>query len=49
MLARAHGDPAEAWPLWLLSGATVLLVWRTKLHLLWMLGTGAVLGALGWV
>ena len=49
VLARAHGDPAEAWPLWLLSGATVLLVWRTKLHLLWMLGTGAVLGALGWV
>ena len=49
VLARAHGDPAEAWPLWLLSGATVLLVWRTKLHLLWMLGAGAVLGALGWV
>jgi chromate transporter len=27
----------------------VLLVWRTKLHLLWMLGAGAVLGAIGWV
>ena len=49
VLARTNGGPAEAWPLWLLSGATVLLVWRTKLHLLWMLGTGAVLGALGWV
>ena len=49
VLSRAHGGPAETWPLWLLSGATVLLVWRTKLHLLWMLGTGAVLGALGWV
>ena len=49
VLARAHGDWTTDWPLWLLSGATVLLVWRTKLHLLWMLGTGAVLGALGWV
>jgi chromate transporter len=28
---------------------TVVLVWRTKLHLLWMLGAGAVLGAVGWV
>ena len=49
VLARAHGGPAAAWPLWLLSAATLVLVWRTKLHLLWMLGAGAVLGALGWV
>ena len=49
VLARAHGDPAEAWPLWLLSAATVLLVWRTKLHLLWMLGAGAVAGGMGWI
>jgi len=27
----------------------MLLVWRTRLHLLWLLGAGAVLGALGWV
>ncbi len=50
VLARAHGGPASgAWPLWLLSGATLVLVWRTRLHLLWMLGAGAVLGAAGWV
>ena len=49
VLARAHGSPATAWPLWLLSAVTVVLVWRTKLHLLWMLGAGALLGALGWV
>jgi chromate transporter len=49
VLARAHGDPAEAWPLWLLTAVTVVLVWRTRLHLLWMLGAGAALGALGWV
>ncbi len=35
------------WPLWLLCFACLLVAWRTKLHLLWMLGAGAVLGALG--
>jgi chromate transporter len=24
-------------------------VWRTRLHLLWLLGAGALLGAMGWV
>ena len=49
VLARAHGDVARDWPLWLLSAATTLLVWRTRIHLLWLLGAGALLGALGWV
>lgn len=49
VLARAHGTPATDWPLWLVSAATALLVWRTRLHLLWMLGAGALLGALGWL
>lgn len=35
--------------LWLLSGVSALLLWRTKIHILWMLGAGALLGALGWV
>jgi chromate transporter len=39
----------SAWPLWLLTGGAFLLVWRTKLHLLWMIAAGAVVGALGWV
>jgi len=25
------------------------LVWRTRVHLLFLIGLGAVLGALGWV
>ena len=29
--------------------AAVLLVWRTRIHLLWLIGGGAVLGALGLV
>lgn len=39
----------RAWPLWLLSGVCGLLVWRTRLHLLWLLGAGALLGAAGLV
>ena len=39
----------QAWPLWCLTAASAVLVWRTKIHLLWLLGTGALLGALGWV
>lgn len=49
VLARAQGDAARDWPLWLLSAATTLLVWRTRIHLLWLLGAGAVLGAIGFV
>ncbi|HYF44249.1 MAG TPA: chromate transporter [Ramlibacter sp.] len=41
-------DPVD-WPLWLLAGLTALIVWRTRIHLLWLLGAGALAGALGWV
>ena len=43
----AHSNPATDWPLWLLTAVCALLVWRTRLHLLWLLGAGALLGALG--
>lgn len=49
LLGSAHGTRAEAWPLWLLTALAALLVWRTRLHLLWLLGAGALLGAVGWV
>ena len=49
VLGRAHGVLATDWPQWLLSAAVMLLVWRTRLHLLWLLGAGALLGAMGWV
>ena len=38
-----------AWRLWLLSGTAAFIVWRTRVHLLWLLGTGALLGAFGLV
>lgn len=49
LLSAAHDQPARDWPLWLLMAVTTLLVWRTRIHLLWLLGAGALLGALGLV
>ena len=49
ILASAYGNPKTDWPLWLLTAITTLLVWRTRIHLLWLLGAGAVLGGMGWV
>jgi chromate transporter len=44
ILSSAHGQFANDWPLWLLTITSALIVWRTKLHLLWLLAAGAVLG-----
>ncbi len=49
LLTASHNQPARDWPLYALTGATLLLVWRTKVHMLWLIGAGAVLGAWGWV
>ena len=35
------------WPVWLLTAATALIVWRSKIHLLWLLGAGALMGWFG--
>lgn len=49
VLGTAHGSFAESWRLWAVSAACMLLVWRTRIHLLWLLGAGALLGAMGWI
>ncbi|MGB4059878.1 MAG: chromate transporter [Burkholderiaceae bacterium] len=49
LLSAAHNVPSRDWPLWALTAVSALLVWRTKLHMLWLLGAGAVLGGFGWV
>jgi chromate transporter len=49
ILAGADRDPATHWPAWLLSVAAALVVWKTRLHLLWLLGAGALLGWFGLV
>ena len=47
ILASANGGAARDWPLWLLTVLTTLIVWRTRLHLLWLLAAGAALGWFG--
>ena len=49
LLSAAHNQPSRDWPIWLVTVATTLIVWRTKVHLLWLLGAGALLGGLGWI
>jgi chromate transporter len=47
ILAGASGSSSEHWRLWLLTFAVALIIWRTRLHLLWLLGVGALLGWFG--
>jgi chromate transporter len=49
ILAASHGSEVKNWPLWLLTGLTALVVWRTRLHMLWLLAAGGLLGWVGWV
>jgi chromate transporter len=49
ILATGSTYVADDWPVWLLAIAATLIVWRTKIHLLWLLGAGAVLGWMGLV
>ncbi len=49
ILASGHGTPLQAPAPWLLTGVVTVLVWRTRLHMLWMLAAGGILGAFGWV
>lgn len=49
LLTASHNDVMRDWPLWVLTLVAMGLVWRTRIHLLWLIGSGALLGALGWV
>lgn len=49
IMTANQGADLSRWPLWLLTAGAALLVWRTRVHLLWLLGAGALLGWLGWV
>ena len=46
LLTAVHNQPARDWPLYALTTATMLLVWQTPIHMLWLIGAGALLGAL---
>ncbi|GAC1603713.1 MAG: chromate transporter [Ramlibacter sp.] len=47
ILATGGRNELRDWPFWLVTFATALIVWRTRLHLLWLLGAGALLGWFG--
>ena len=49
ILATSNGYALANWPGWAITIVTAVIVWRTRLHLLWLLGAGAVLGWMGWV
>lgn len=49
LLSAAHDQASRDWPLWLLTAVSAVVVWRTRVHMLWLLGAGAVLGAKSWV
>ena len=49
ILASANGSSLKNWPVWLVTAATALIVWRSRIHLLWLLGAGALLGWFGWI
>ncbi|MCX7219156.1 MAG: chromate transporter [Burkholderiales bacterium] len=49
IMASAHQTLIQDWPIWLLTASCAVLVWRTKMHLLWLLAAGATLGWFGWI
>ena len=49
LLTASHGNLQQAPLLWMLTIASALLVWKTRIHLLWLIGAGALMGALGLV
>jgi chromate transporter len=49
LLTGNHENPGHDWHLWVVTAVTTLIVWKTKTHMLVLLGLGALLGALGWI
>lgn len=46
ILASSDGAGSSNWRLWLVSIVSTFVIWRTRVHILWVLGAGALLGAL---
>lgn len=49
ILATGEGYALDHWRSWAVTLVAAVLVWRTRIHLLWLLGAGALLGAFGWM
>mgnify|MGYP000187336918 CR=1 FL=1 len=49
ILAANHKADTHHLALWAVTGVSTLIVWKTRIHLLWLLGAGAVAGWMGWI
>lgn len=50
ILANGNQSPGHPlWHVWMIAAVTGFIIWRTRIHLLWLLGAGALLGAMGFV
>jgi chromate transporter len=49
ILTTGNGYGLQNWPTWAVTVVATLVVWKTRVHLLWLLGAGAVLGWMGWL
>jgi chromate transporter len=45
VLAATSAGPDQAGLAWIMAGIATVLMWRTRLHVLWLLGAGALAGA----
>ncbi len=49
ILAANHKVDTHHLALWAVTAVSTLLVWKTRIHLLWLLGAGAIAGWMGWI
>lgn len=49
ILASDAHHTGNSWPYWSLVMATILIMMRTRIHLLWLLAGGGCLGWMGWI
>ncbi|WP_296510320.1 chromate transporter [Rhodoferax sp.] len=49
ILAANHKVDTHHLALWAVTAVSTLIVWKTRIHLLWLLGAGAVAGWMGWI
>jgi chromate transporter len=47
ILSASQGSATDSWRLWLVTAVVTVLVWRTRIHLLWLLAAGGLLGWFG--
>ena len=49
ILTTGNGYALKNWPTWAVTIVSTLVVWKTRVHLLWLLAGGAILGWVGWL